>query len=131
MLKLTAALALAPGLSLAALLPAGAADAGLYNGTWTVELVTERGVCDGRRTYSVAVQEGQVRLLSATDATTHMSGRVSSDGTVGLDVAQGSASGSVHGQLQAQSGSGTWKVSGLCSGRWAASRRSTVAAKAS
>ena len=130
MSKLSAVLALA-GLPLATLSPAGAADAGSYNGTWTVELVTESGFCEGNRTYSVAVQEGQVRLLSSTDTTTRMSGRVGSDGAVGLDVSQGSASGSVRGHLQAQSGSGTWKVSALCSGRWAASRRSSVTAQAS
>ena len=130
MLKVSAVLALATGLLLPALLPARAADPGSYNGTWTVELVTESGLCDGRSTFSVAVQEGQVRLISAA-AAARMSGKVGPDGTVGLNVSKGSASGSVLGRLQAQSGSGTWKVSALCSGRWAAHRRSTVIAQAS
>ena len=130
MLKVPSVLALASGLSLAALLSVRAADAGSYDGTWTVELVTESGFCDGSHSYSVAVRAGQVRLLSASDETTRMSGRVGPDGTVGLNVSQGSASGSVLGRLQARSGSGTWKVSAICSGRWAASRRSTVTAQA-
>lgn len=130
MLKVPAVFALASGLSLASFLPVHAADAGAYDGTWTVELVTESGFCDGSHSYSVAVRAGQVRLLSASDETTRMSGRVGPDGTVGLNVSQGSASGSVLGRLQARSGSGTWKVSALCSGRWAASRRSTVTAQA-
>ncbi|AWN40070.1 hypothetical protein DK389_05345 [Methylobacterium durans] len=129
MLKVSAVLALASSLSLAAFLPARAADAASYNGTWRVELVTESGFCDGRHTYSVVVQEGQVRLLSASDEATRMSGRVGADGTVGLNVSQGSMNGSVLGRLQVRSGSGTWKVSALCSGRWAASRRSIVAAQ--
>jgi hypothetical protein len=128
MLKAPAVLAFASCLSLTALLPVRAEDAGSYNGTWTVELVTESGFCDGRHTYSVAVEEGQVRLLSAADGTTRMSGRVGADGAVGLTVSRGSAGGSVGGR---ESGSGTWKVSALCSGHWAASRRSTVTTQAS
>jgi len=131
MLKVSAVLALATGLLLPALLPARAADTGSYNGTWTVELVTESGLCDGRSIFSVAVQEGQVRLISTADGAARMSGKVGPDGTVGLNVSKGSASGSVLGRLQAQSGSGTWKVSALCSGRWAAHRRSTAVAQAS
>ena len=102
MLKVFAALVIATGLSLPAVLPAGAADAGAFNGTWTVELVTESGPCDGSQTYSVAVQQGQVRLVSAADAATRMSGRVGPDGTVGLTVSHGAASGSVLGRLQAR-----------------------------
>ena len=131
MLKAPAVLAFASCLSLTALLPVRADDAGSYNGTWTVELVTESGFCDGRHTYSVSVEEGQVRLLSAADGTTRMSGRVGADGAVCLTVSRGSTGGSVLGRLQARSGSGTWKVSALCSGHWAASRRSTATAQAS
>jgi hypothetical protein len=130
MLNVSAVVALASALSMAAFLPVRAANAGAYDGTWTVELVTESGFCDGSHSYSVTVREGQVRLLSAADETTRMSGRVGPDGIVGLNVSQGSATGSVLGRLQALSGSGTWKVSALCSGRWAASRRSTVTAQA-
>jgi hypothetical protein len=56
MLKASAVLALASGLALTGLMPVRAEDAGSYNGTWTVELVTESGFCDGRHTYLVAVE---------------------------------------------------------------------------
>lgn len=130
MSKLAVMLALGAGLSSPALVPATARDGGNFNGSWSVELVTESGmVCDSRYTYAVSVQEGQVRLASASGNAT-LSGRVGPDGTVGLNVSNGTASGAVSGRLQAQSGGGTWKVSSLCSGRWTARRHTTRTAQA-
>ena len=130
MSKLAMVVALGAGLSSAAMLPAAARDAGNFNGAWSVDLVTESGmVCDSRYTYAVSVQEGQVRLTSAAAGAT-LNGRVGPDGTVGLNVSNGTASGAVSGRLQAQSGGGTWKVSSLCSGRWTARRHTTRTAQA-
>ena len=39
-----------------------------------------------------------------------MSGRVGADGSVGLNVSNGAASGAGTGRLQARTGGGTWKV---------------------
>jgi len=129
MLKLAVMVALGAGLFSHALLPAAARDAGNFNGAWSVDLVTESGmVCDSRYSYSVSVQEGQVRLVSGRNAT--MTGRVGPDGTVGLSVTNGTATGAVSGRLQATSGGGTWKVSSLCSGRWTARRHTTRTAQA-
>lgn len=130
MSKLALMMALCAGLSASATLPAAARDGGAFNGAWAVELVTESGmVCDSRYTYSVSVSEGQVRLLSA-DSKATMSGRVGPDGTVGLSVSNGTATGAASGRLEAQSGGGTWKVSSLCSGRWTARRQTTRTAQA-
>ncbi len=112
------------------LVTAGAAAASDFNGTWRVELVTESGICDSRYSYAVSIQEGQVRLASAAEGGTRMSGRVGADGTVGVTVSNGGTSGAVSGRLQAQSGGGTWKVSSFCSGRWTARRSNTRTAQA-
>ncbi|MDR7038685.1 MULTISPECIES: hypothetical protein [Methylobacterium] len=128
MTKLATILALSAGLLAPALSTSQAADGGNFNGTWSVELVTESGLCDSRYSYAVAVQEGQVRLVSGGGA--RMSGHVGPDGTVGLSVSNGTASGNVSGRLQARSGGGTWKVSALCSGRWTARRNSSQVAQA-
>ncbi|WP_336486429.1 hypothetical protein [Methylobacterium nigriterrae] len=130
MSKVVTVLALAAALVAPALSSAGAAEGGNFNGTWSVELVTESGVCDSRYSYAVAVREGQVRLVSGADGATRMSGRVGPDGTVGLSVSNGTASGAVSGRLQARSGGGTWKVSALCSGRWTARRHGSQVAQA-
>ncbi|MGU3538495.1 hypothetical protein [Methylobacterium sp. A54F] len=109
--------------------PAVSAEQRSFNGTWSVELVTESGVCDAHYRYSLAVQEGRISLASAEDGA-RVSGRVAPDGTVGLSVSNGTASGAASGRLQAQGGSGTWKVSALCSGRWTARRHATRTAQA-
>lgn len=129
MSKVAVVLVLGAGLVSPLVLPAAAAEGGNYNGTWSVELVTESGLCDSRYSYSVSVQEGQVRLAAASDRAS-MSGRVGPDGTVGLSVSNGTANGAVSGRLQATSGGGTWKVSALCSGRWTARRHTTRTAQA-
>ena len=119
-------------LTLAAGLAAGSpalAEAPDFNGTWTVQLLTETGVCGGSSSYTVAIQDGQVRLASAGGSTS-ITGRIGADGSVGLSVQQGPVSGSASGRLRSSSGSGTWKASSLCSGRWAAQRRSTLTAQA-
>jgi hypothetical protein len=121
-----AILTLAAG-PLAASTPA-LAEAPDFNGTWTVQLVTETGVCSGS-SYTVAVQDGQVRLASAGGSAS-ITGQIGADGSVGLKVRQGPASGSASGRLRSSSGSGTWKAAALCSGRWAAQRRSTLTAQA-
>ena len=121
-----AILTLAAG-PLAASTPA-LAEAPDFNGTWTVQLVTETGVCSGS-SYTVAVQDGQVRLASAGGSAS-ITGQIGADGSVGLTVRQGPASGSASGRLRSSSGSGTWKAASLCSGRWAAQRRSTLTAQA-
>lgn len=124
-----ALLLLGASLSSAVMLPAAARDAGTFNGAWSVDLVTESGmVCDSRYSYSVSVQEGQVRLATGQNAS--LTGRVGADGTLGLSVSNGTATGAVSGRLQSNSGSGTWKVSSLCSGRWTARRQATRTAQA-
>lgn len=131
MSKLAVVLALGAGLSSPLVLSAAAREGGNFNGTWSVELVTESGLCDSRYSYSVSVLEGQVNLISTASAgRATMTGRVGSDGSVGLNVSNGSASGAASGRLQAQTGSGTWKVSSFCSGRWTAKRRSVRTAQA-
>ncbi len=124
MRTLALTIALAAGLTAPALVPALAGDAGNYDGTWSVELVTVSGLCDARYSYSLSVQDGQVRPVAkaATSGAT-VTGRVGSDGSVGLNVATSAANGSASGRLQARSGSGTWNVSSLCSGRWTARRQ--------
>jgi len=129
MLKIAALLGVGAALASPALAPATAREAVSFNGAWSVDLVTETGmVCDSRYSYSVSVRDGQIRLVSGQNAT--LSGRVGPDGTVGLSVSNGTATGAVSGRLQANSGGGTWKVSSLCSGRWTARRQATRTAQA-
>lgn len=128
MMKLTAVAAIAAGLSLPIDAPANAEPA-THNGTWSVELVTESGLCNARYSYALAIREGQMQLVSG-GAGVRVNGHVGADGSVGLNVSNGAASGTGTGRLQAGTGAGTWKVSSLCSGRWTARRSDSRTAQA-
>ena len=117
-------------LSGATLSPAAAGEPGAFNGTWAVDLVTESGLCDARYTTAIAIRDGQVRTASVKESGARVTGQVGPDGTVGLNVSNGTASGAASGRLQAAGGAGTWKVSALCSGRWTARRNTTHTAQA-
>ena len=117
-------------LSGAAPAPVAAGEPGAFNGVWAVELTTESGLCDARYSTAIAIRDGQVRTASAKEAGARVTGQVGPDGTVGLSVSNGAASGAASGRLQAAGGAGTWKVSALCSGRWTARRNSTRTAQA-
>ncbi|MCJ2016515.1 hypothetical protein MKK84_03595 [Methylobacterium sp. E-065] len=126
MLKPIALAALAAGLSMPI---CASAEPGTHNGRWSVELVTESGLCNARYSYALAIREGQLQLVSGS-AGARVSGHVGADGVVGLSVSNGTASGTGTGRLQAGTGAGTWKVSSLCSGRWTARRSDTRTAQA-
>lgn len=116
-----------------AVLLASPAVAGGFDGTWSVQLVTESGgLCDAQYSYTLSVQDGQVRpITTASTNGTTVSGRVGTDGSVGLTVATAAASGTASGRLQVRGGSGTWRVTGgLCTGRWTARRHTLRTAQA-
>jgi len=100
-----------------------------FDGTWSVQMVTESGSCDRSATYTLAVDDnGGVRQLGG-DGGARVSGRVGSDGGVNLAVDKSLARASAIGRLQGNSGSGVWNVSLVgCSGRWVAQRRTETAA---
>lgn len=122
---------LALSAALAALL-ASPAVAGDFDGTWSVQLVTESGLCEAQYSYTLSVTDGQVRpVTTAATGGTTVSGRVGTDGSVGLSVATAAANGTASGRLQVRGGSGTWRVSGgLCTGRWTARRHTVRTAQA-
>ncbi|BAU89401.1 hypothetical protein MPPM_0796 [Methylorubrum populi] len=121
--------ALTAALAAALVSPAMAGD---FDGTWSVQLVTESGLCDAQYSYTLAVRDGQVRpITNASSGGTTVTGRVEADGGVGLNVATAAANGTASGRLQTRSGSGTWRVSGgLCTGRWMAKRHTVRTASA-
>ena len=123
--RLAGAVTLCAGLALAS--PAGAATAvrGLseYDGTWSVEVVTERGECDRAYRYGIVIEGGQVRYAGGTDFT--INGRVEPGGAVKGSIVRGSDRADVVGRLADRGGNGTWMTVGArsCGGRWNAERR--------
>ena len=122
------AVALGLGLSLIGGIIGGALAAPVerHDGTWSVQMVTDSGLCDRSYSYSIAIENGNVRyLLAPGDSPTTVSGRIGPDGSVDLDIRRSIAKVDASGRLSAKSGSGTWQLTMLgCSGRWTAQKRS-------
>jgi hypothetical protein len=115
-------------LSLGLAVAAGAAVAApssTHNGTWSVQMVTDSGICDRSYSYAIAIEDGAVRYLRAPgDKPTTVSGRVDSDGKVDLDIRRSIVKVDAVGQLDEKAGSGSWRLGMLgCSGRWTAQKR--------
>jgi hypothetical protein len=120
--------AMALGMGLTLIGGAWAASASPHNGTWSVQMVTDSGLCDRSYSYSIAIEDGSVRyLLAPGDSPTTVSGRVAADGSVDLDIRRSIARVGANGRLNGRSGAGTWRLGMLgCSGRWTARKRSAT-----
>ena len=94
-----------------------------FNGTWSVEVVTDRGSCDRAYRYSIIVDNGRVRYggPEAFDVT----GQVQPNGAVRGSIARGQDRANVTGRLSGTAGTGTWTTSGSrsCGGTWNAEKR--------
>ena len=106
---------------------AGAALAGErpHDGTWSVRMVTDSGVCKATYSYAIAVEDGAVRYIRAPGvAPTRVGGRIGADGKVDLDIRRSLAKVDAAGRLDGGTGAGTWHLAMLgCTGRWTAQKR--------
>jgi hypothetical protein len=120
--------ALALGLGVTLIGGAFAASSDRNDGTWSVRMVTDSGLCDRTYGYSIAIENGNVRyLLAPGDSPTTVSGRIGPDGAVDLDIRRSIAKVDATGKLNGKSGSGTWTLGMLgCTGRWTAQKRSNI-----
>jgi len=95
----------------------------VYDGSWSVLIVTERGGCDRAYRYGVQIRNG---LVVYDGGMVNFSGRVAPNGAVRVSVsaAQGRAVG--QGRLSRNVGQGRWSgqnSTGACTGYWTAERR--------
>jgi hypothetical protein len=102
----------------------GTADARtVYDGNWSVLIVTERGNCDRAYRYGVEIENGRVIYRGGGP---DFNGRVSPNGSVQVRVSAGSQNASGSGRLSRTAGRGSWRgqsTTGACSGYWEAERR--------
>jgi len=101
----------------------GAAAQQQFNGSWSVEVIPQRGNCDRTLTFPVIVQNGQIRYGGMDGLA--VSGGVTAKGSIRGSVGAGPVQVSVVGRLKGQAGSGTWASAGslICSGQWRAAKR--------
>ncbi len=99
------------------------AQTNAYDGTWSVQVLTDRGDCDRAYRYPVIVQNGRIRYGGPEAFTAN--GQVAPNGAVRGSIARGEERAYVTGRLGGPFGQGTWTTSGsrACSGRWNAEKR--------
>ena len=113
----------AAALAASFLAPAAQAQTNRFDGTWSVEVVTEQGACDRAYRYSVIVQNGRARYGGPEQF--NVNGQVRPNGSVSASISRGQDRANVTGQLSGATGRGTWNTSGgrSCSGYWNAEKR--------
>lgn len=111
-------------LAASALAPAPASARTVFDGQWSVLIVTNSGPCDRAFRYGLAIQNGDV--IYQGSASVNVAGRVARNGVVEVRVWSGRQGASGSGRLSRTDGSGTWQGTGSmgrCSGVWTAERR--------
>lgn len=96
-----------------------------HDGSWAIEIVTERGDCDRLYRYYVVVDGQAVRLRSMMGETSEASmGLVRPDGRVNATLGEANDPVNVTGRLAGASGTGVWSAPARqCTGRWNAQKR--------
>jgi hypothetical protein len=95
----------------------------IYDGNWSVLIVTQSGSCDPSYRYGVQIMDGMVIYSGGAPIT--MQGRVTPKGAVRVIVQAGSQWADGSGKLKGNTGGGVWKgqgVSSMCAGVWRADR---------
>ncbi len=96
----------------------------VYDGAWSVLIVTKSGSCDPTYRYGVQISDGMVIYDGIGPVT--MQGRVTPTGAVRVIVTSGSQWADGTGKLSRNQGGGVWKGQGMssaCAGTWQAERR--------
>lgn len=96
----------------------------VYDGLWTVSIMTLYGNCNSSYRYPLRIASGRV-VKADDDQSYQLYGAVGRSGAITVTVSGGGQTASGSGRLTRNFGSGRWRTStGECSGRWTAQRRS-------
>src|SRR3954468_9443435 len=102
MKKTVVALALSTGVILS---ESAMADPAKFNGTWSVSLMANGGLCGSGASQTLTVRNGSVRAGGSGGS---MSGPVGPRGSVSLALQKSGVQGTASGKLSSSSGSGSW-----------------------
>jgi hypothetical protein len=93
-----------------------------FDGTWSVEVVTEKGTCDQAYRWDIVIRDG--RIATAPDMPASGTGTVSQSGSVNVNFSRGSDTLSARGTASGKWATGVWNAPTKgCAGRWRAERR--------
>ncbi len=95
----------------------------VFDGIWSVQIVTERGDCDRAYRYSLRIWHSRV-YKTENDPNYQVSGAVSRSGAIAVAVSGSGRIASGTGRLSRTYGRGVWRTdNGSCSGVWNAEQR--------
>lgn len=97
----------------------------IYDGAWSVLIITQSGSCDATYRYGVQINDGVV-IYDGTGPIT-LQGRVTPKGAVRVILQAGSQWADGSGRLTRNRGGGVWRGQGTnstCAGIWQAERHS-------
>jgi hypothetical protein len=105
------------------------AAASIFDGKWSVFIVTKKGSCDREIRWGVGVVDN--RIVDVGDAGAAVSGTVAPSGRIAAHFAIGPQMLMATGQLIGAKGSGLWTAPALaCSGSWRAEKQAQTVAGA-
>jgi hypothetical protein len=96
----------------------------IYDGDWSVLILTRAGACEPSLRYGVQIADGMIGNDGASLA--RVQGRITPSGTVRVTVQAGSQWADGSGLLGRNRGGGAWRgqgTNGTCRGSWVAERR--------
>jgi hypothetical protein len=111
-------------LATAILAPAPASARTVFDGNWSVLIITRSGPCDAAYRYGLSIRNGAV--IYEGSAAVNVAGRVNPNGAVSVRVWAGQQGASGSGRLRGSFGGGSWRGTGsmgTCAGVWQAERR--------
>ena len=97
----------------------------VFDGAWSVLIITQSGTCDRAYRYGVQISNGQV-LRDGQDGPVNLQGQVAHDGAIRVSVSAGGNRADGSGHLHRDRGGGLWRgqgSAGACAGNWEAERR--------
>jgi hypothetical protein len=97
----------------------------IYDGPWSVLIITKTGGCDPAYRYGIEIMDGNVIYQGGMVT---LQGRVTPKGAVRVIVQAGSQSADGSGRLTRNRGAGVWTgqgMGGMCTGVWQAEREAS------
>ena len=104
---------------------AAAPSQGRFDGSWGIEVLTERGGCEPVYRYYIVIAQNAVRVKSMMgEVSPEVAGRINPSGAIDSRIGSADDPVSIRGRLKDAGGSGTWTAPARgCAGRWVAEKR--------
>jgi hypothetical protein len=104
---------------------AGQPSDGRFDGSWGIQVLTERGECDPVYRYYIVIRNNAVHVKSMTgEVSPEVAGRINPSGRIDTRIGAADDPVGIRGKLEGAAGSGSWTAPARgCAGRWVAERR--------